>query len=110
METLLDDNEGEQSNNNNNRNDSLIDMFRQGVLENETPTASDKATSQKQRPEKRLQAKILTEMMAIDKPRAVTAMKAWASFVQLASKTRAQSSFPSLKEYIPARVVDVGEL
>ncbi|KAM7190054.1 Isoprenoid synthase domain containing protein [Naviculisporaceae sp. PSN 640] len=99
MEELLDDQEGRPEN---QRNDSLIAMFREGVMNAETEGQC--------RPEKLLQAKILKEMMAIDKPRAVTAMKAWASFVQLASQTRAQTIFSSLNEYIPARVVDVGEL
>lgn len=99
MEKLLDGHEGKRSN---QRNDSLIDMFCEGVM--------DRETNGHRRPEKLLQAKILAEMMAIDKPRAITAMKAWATFVQLASKTRAQNIFASLREYIPARVVDVGEL
>ncbi|KAF5594936.1 amidohydrolase 2 [Fusarium pseudocircinatum] len=61
------------------------------------------------RPEKRLQAQIFSEMMAIDHRRAITAMKTWASFVQLASRTR-MSPFETLEEYIPARVIDAGEL
>lgn len=61
------------------------------------------------RPEKRLQAQILAEMMAIDRERAITTMKAWATFVQLASQTRS-APFDTLKEYIPARVIDAGEL
>ncbi|CVK85946.1 uncharacterized protein FMAN_06592 [Fusarium mangiferae] len=61
------------------------------------------------RPEKRLQAQIFLEMMAIDQQRAITTMKAWASFVQLASRTR-MTPFETLEEYIPARVIDAGEL
>ncbi|KAF5252850.1 hypothetical protein FANTH_2174 [Fusarium anthophilum] len=61
------------------------------------------------RPEKRLQAQIFSEMMAIDHRRAITTMKAWASFVQLASRTR-MTPFQTLEEYIPARVIDAGEL
>ncbi|RBA20604.1 hypothetical protein FPRO05_08051 [Fusarium proliferatum] len=60
-------------------------------------------------PEKRLQAQIFLEMMAIDQQRAITKMKAWASFVQLASRTR-MTPFETLEEYIPARVIDAGEL
>ena len=81
--------------------DDLIDTFRQGVLNPET--------NHDTRPEKRLQAKILSEMMAIDKPRAIVAMEAWAKFVQQASQPRARST-QTLEEYIPTRVVDVGEL
>ncbi|KAF2203659.1 putative geranylgeranyl diphosphate synthase [Delitschia confertaspora ATCC 74209] len=61
------------------------------------------------RPEKKLQAQILMEMMAIDKERAVTSMKAWATFVQLASKTRT-TPFLTLEEYLPSRIIDAGEL
>ncbi|KAK4222263.1 isoprenoid synthase domain-containing protein [Podospora fimiseda] len=61
------------------------------------------------RPEKRLQAQIFAEMIAIDPVRAKTSMKAWARFVQLASQTRLKP-FDTLQEYIPARVIDSGEL
>ncbi|KAF2786945.1 terpenoid synthase [Melanomma pulvis-pyrius CBS 109.77] len=61
------------------------------------------------RPEKKLQVQILGEMMAIDPKRAVTSMKAWATFVQLASRTRAQP-FETLEEYLPSRIIDAGEL
>ncbi|KAF5987601.1 dicarboxylate carrier protein [Fusarium bulbicola] len=61
------------------------------------------------RPEKRLQAQIFSEMIAIDHRRAITTIKAWASFVQLASRTRVMP-FETLEEYIPARVIDAGEL
>ncbi|KAK3985823.1 hypothetical protein QBC44DRAFT_344987 [Cladorrhinum sp. PSN332] len=61
------------------------------------------------RPEKRLQAQAFAEMMAIDPARAKTSMKAWARFVQLASRTRLKP-FDTLQEYIPARVIDSGEL
>jgi hypothetical protein len=61
------------------------------------------------RPEKYLQAQILKRMMAIDPVRAVTSMKAWAMFVQLASRTRVQP-FETLAEYLPSRIIDAGEL
>lgn len=61
------------------------------------------------RPEKRLQARMLAEMISIDQRRAVTSMKAWAKFVRFASQTRA-APFETLAEYIPARVIDAGEL
>lgn len=61
------------------------------------------------RPEKKLQAQILAEMMAIDKPRAITTMKAWAKFVELASRTRSEP-FETLDEYLPSRAIDAGEL
>lgn len=61
------------------------------------------------RPEKKLQAQMLAEMMAIDRPRALTTMEAWAKFVQLASRTRA-APFETLAEYLPSRTIDAGEL
>ncbi|KAI1267820.1 fusicoccadiene synthase [Xylariaceae sp. FL1019] len=71
--------------------------------------AHDRRASDNTTPEKRLQAQMLSEMMAIDPSRAVTSMKAWAKFVQLASQTRS-SPFETLEEYVPARVIDAGEL
>lgn len=81
----------------------ILDTFRAGVLDHEI------GGLEKCRPEKRLQTKVLAEMMAIDPPRAKTTMKAWATFVQLASRTR-MKAFDTLREYIPARVIDAGEL
>ncbi|KAI1079135.1 fusicoccadiene synthase [Whalleya microplaca] len=63
----------------------------------------------KTRPEKRLQAQLFSEMMAIDPKRAMTSMKAWARFVQSAARTRSLP-FETLDQYIPARAVDAGEL
>ncbi|KAF2965249.1 hypothetical protein GQX73_g8313 [Xylaria multiplex] len=71
--------------------------------------ALDLRVSSKSGPEKRLQAQMLSEMMAVDPARAVTSMKAWARFVQLASRTRS-SPFETLEEYVPSRVIDAGEL
>lgn len=61
------------------------------------------------RPEKRPQAQMLKEMMAIYAPRATTSMKAWASFVQSAATTRS-SPCDTLEQYLPARAIDAGEL
>ena len=60
-------------------------------------------------PEKKLQAQILAEMMAIDRTRAIITMKAWAKFIELASRTRSEP-FGTLKEYLPSRAIDAGEL
>lgn len=60
--------------------------------------------------EKKIQAQILAEMMAIDHERAVTSMKAWAKFVQLASSRQRNIAFTSLEEYLPYRIADAGEL
>jgi hypothetical protein len=60
-------------------------------------------------PEKKLQAKLLSEMSAIDPVRAMITMEAWAKFVQLASRTRAEP-FNTLEEFLPSRAIDAGEL
>jgi hypothetical protein len=80
---------------------SLLETFRTDILKRDTDIET--------RPEKRLQAQILTEMMSLDAKRAVVTMKAWATFVQLAAKTRSEP-FGTLAEFIPARVIDAGEL
>ena len=55
-----------------------------------------------------MQAKILKEMLAVDKPRALVAMKSWAKFVQSAAG-REHHEFKTLDEYIPYRSLDVGQ-
>ncbi|KAI1735626.1 fusicoccadiene synthase [Xylaria scruposa] len=79
----------------------MLDAFGDGAL--------DRSVNAKSGPEKRLQAQMLSEMLALDPERAVTSMKAWAKFVQLASRTRS-SPFETLDEYVPSRVIDAGEL
>ncbi|KAL3297596.1 fusicoccadiene synthase [Colletotrichum asianum] len=61
------------------------------------------------RPEKQLQAKLLFDMMKIDRQRAITSMTAWARFVQLAADTR-KAPPKTLEEYMPSRAIDAGEL
>ncbi|KAI0812131.1 isoprenoid synthase domain-containing protein [Xylaria sp. FL0064] len=80
-----------------------------GILETFSHDALSSEVGPRVRPEKWIQAQILSEMLAIDPQRAVIAMKSWASFVQLAAETR-QSNFKTLETYIPARVIDAGEL
>lgn len=79
----------------------MLHVFGEDALKQKV-TSSD-------RPEKKLQAKMLAEMMAIDATRAVTTMEAWAKFVQLASRTRAEP-FSTLDEFLPSRAIDAGEL
>ena len=59
---------------------------------------------------KQIQAKMLSEMIAIDKERALATMKAWAKFVENASGRQHHTHFVSLDEYIPYRVIDVGQM
>ncbi|KAI1745221.1 isoprenoid synthase domain-containing protein [Xylaria scruposa] len=79
----------------------LLDTFNHEALSSDIgPTT---------RPEKRIQAQILSEMMAIDSSQAILSMEAWAKFVQMAAETR-KASFKTLESYVPARVIDAGEL
>lgn len=80
-----------------------------GILDTFGRTVLDTSVGPNIRPEKKLQAGILREMSALDPERAIIAMKAWATFVQLASQTR-NAPFETLAEYVPARVIDAGEL
>ena len=59
---------------------------------------------------KQIQAKLLLEMMGIDRERAMTATKAWAKFVELASGRQHHVRFKTLEEYFPYRILDVGEM
>lgn len=103
--------------------DKLEDIDLQGGLENQQNVAgflatfdddcmsekSSGSTDLEVRPEMRLQSGVFARMVALDPDRAVTSMKAWAKFVQLTAKARTQQ-YRSLEEYVPARVIDAGEL
>ena len=80
-----------------------------GFLETFKDDAPNGALGPGAPPETRMKAQILSEMMAIDRPRAVTTMKAWAKFVQSASRTRL-ASFETLAEYLPLCATDTGEV
>jgi len=80
----------------------MLDAFREAVS---TGTIDAKKSGKKQ-----IQSKMLSEMMAIDKERALTTMKAWAKFVETASGRENHTHFASLDEYIPYRVIDVGQM
>ncbi|EED24572.1 conserved hypothetical protein [Talaromyces stipitatus ATCC 10500] len=58
---------------------------------------------------RQMQALILKEMMAIDKERAVTTMKAWVEFLKFAGGRQHDKHFATLEEYIPYRSIDVGK-
>ena len=80
-----------------------------GFLDTFNDDVSSDKTAPRATPEKRLQAQILSEMMAIDRPRAITTMKACSKFVQAASRTRL-SPFETLAEYLPLCATDTGEV
>jgi hypothetical protein len=79
----------------------MLHVFGEDALEHKVTSAD--------RPEKKLQARMLAEMMNVDPTRAITTMEAWAKFVQLASRTRAEP-FRTLDEFLPSRAIDAGEL
>lgn len=59
---------------------------------------------------RQLQSKMLLDMMKLDRERAITSMKWWAAFVELASGRQHHIQFASLEEYVPYRILDVGEM
>lgn len=48
--------------------------------------------------------------MTIDKDRALTTMKSWQKFVQVAASRQRSEPFARLEEYLPYRISDAGEL
>lgn len=83
-------------------NREILDVFREG--------ASTHSTESKGRGEKQMQSQILSEMMVIDPERAVTSMKAWATFVELAAARARSEPFMTLEDYLPYRIIDAGEM
>ena len=82
-------------------NNEMMHAFREGAAAGDI-----QATSRK----RQMQAKILKEMIAIDKQRALVTMKSWATFVELASGRQHHTHYSSLDEYIPYRSIDVGHM
>jgi hypothetical protein len=56
-----------------------------------------------------MQAKLLLEMLAIDRERAMVTIKAWADFMRGAAGREHHRGFSTLDEYIPYRCADCGE-
>ncbi|TAQ86123.1 hypothetical protein B7494_g5555 [Chlorociboria aeruginascens] len=86
----------------NQDDEELLDVFRSRVL--------DQSLSGKPRGEKQIQSQILSEMMAIDHVRAMTTMKAWGTFIQQAATPQRVEHFMTLKDYLPYRIIDAGEM
>ena len=59
---------------------------------------------------RQIQAKMMLEMLSIDRECALTTMKVWAKFVELASGRQHYEDFKSLDEYMEYRVLDVGQM
>lgn len=72
-------------------------------------------TDQENRPSgksgrQRMQSQLSLEMMAVDRECAITALKAWAKFLEVGSGRQHAKCFTSLEEYFPYRIMDVGEM
>ena len=80
----------------------MLDAFSNGSLDGEVDSESTG--------EKQIQSQILKKMMAIDPERAITSMKAWATFIQLAAGRPRSVPFATLDEYLPYRIIDAGEM
>lgn len=57
-----------------------------------------------------VQAKLFERMISIDKPRAITAMKVWARFLQEAAGRQHDIVHESFEAYMKYRIQDVGEM
>lgn len=59
---------------------------------------------------KQMQSQLFLEMMAVDRECAVESMKAWAKFLEVGSGRQHSKRFTTLEEYLPYRIMDVGEM
>lgn len=84
------------------KNDELLAAF----LEDSEGTATKRHAKGVQL----IQMQMLREMMAIDRERAITSVRAWSQFVEKGSGRQHNETFESLDTYIPYRIVDVGEM
>ncbi|KAK7743724.1 hypothetical protein SLS62_010455 [Diatrype stigma] len=83
-------------------NDEVLDAFREGARDGKI----DALKSGK----RQMQAKILNTMISIDRPRALAAMRAWATFMEQGAGRRHHHRFQTLDEYLPYRTKDVGHM
>ncbi|KAK8067601.1 geranylgeranyl diphosphate synthase [Apiospora saccharicola] len=83
-------------------NDEVLNAFRQGA---ETGSIDALDSGKRQ-----MQAKILNAMISIDRPRALTAVTAWAAFMEQGAGRRHHDRFRTLDEYLPYRTQDVGHM
>lgn len=81
---------------------AFLEGARSGTIDASTPDT-------RRRGKKYIQAQLLREMIAIDREGALATMKAWAKFVEVGS-SRQHRVYTTLDEYIPYRIMDVGEM
>lgn len=83
-------------------NDEVLEAFREGAQNGKI----DNLTSGK----RQMQAKILSTMISIDRERAMSAMRAWATFIEHGAGRQHHTHFRTLDEYLPYRSMDVGHM
>ncbi|CZT49095.1 related to Fusicoccadiene synthase [Rhynchosporium secalis] len=88
-------------------NDDMMEAFHEGSLRG-TININDPNT--KRMNKKKIQAQLLNEMIAIDPKCALITMKAWAKFVEVGSSRQHHTVFTKLDDYLPYRIMDVGEM
>ena len=81
-------------------NNEMTDGFRAGAQAGAMQSSSGKS---------QMQAKLILRLLSIDRERAVVLMKSWEGLVGGASGRQHSSHFASLDEYLPYRIVDVGQ-
>ncbi|RDW88454.1 fusicoccadiene synthase [Coleophoma cylindrospora] len=81
-------------------NDEMANGF-QAALNEFAPKVSHSGKSQ-------MQAKLVLELLAIDRPRALVLLKSWEGLVKGESGTQHQG-FRTLEEYLPHRVINLGQ-
>ncbi|KAI0846488.1 putative geranylgeranyl diphosphate synthase [Daldinia vernicosa] len=59
---------------------------------------------------RQMQAKILNTMIAIDRPRALAAMRSWAKFMEQGAGRQHHLRFQTLEEYLPYRSKNIGHM
>lgn len=80
----------------------MLDAFEQGALNG---SIDSKLSGKRQ-----IQAKILFEMIKIDRERALASMKMWAEFVKFTAGRQHDTQFTTLDDYLAYRIIDIGEM
>ncbi|KAF5627080.1 polyprenyl synthetase [Fusarium sp. NRRL 52700] len=81
-------------------NDEFLDALQQGIRDGDIESRNSG--------KRHLQAYIFKQMAAIDRPRALAAMNAWATFVNTGAGCAHETNFKTLDEYLHYRSTDVG--
>lgn len=76
----------------------------------EKASISPESLQTKKTGRKQMQAQLLLEMIAVDRECALESMRAWAKFLEVGSGRQHAKRFTNLEEYLPYRIMDVGEM